>query len=34
MNCPVDNEKFEKVWFHDVVVDYCTTCLGMWFDKY
>ncbi|MDP3882454.1 MAG: zf-TFIIB domain-containing protein [Candidatus Staskawiczbacteria bacterium] len=33
MNCPVDKEKLEKVLFHDVEVDYCPKCLGMWFDK-
>jgi uncharacterized protein len=33
MNCPNDNEKLEKVLFHDVEVDYCPKCLGIWFDK-
>lgn len=33
MDCPNDNEKLEKVLFHDVEVDYCPKCLGMWFDK-
>jgi Zn-finger nucleic acid-binding protein len=33
MNCPNDNEQLEKVLFHDVEVDYCPKCLGIWFDK-
>jgi Zn-finger nucleic acid-binding protein len=33
MNCPNDNENLEKVLFHDVEVDYCPKCLGVWFDK-
>jgi hypothetical protein len=33
MECPNDNEKLEKVSFHDVEVDYCPRCLGIWFDK-
>jgi len=33
MNCPSDNEKLEKVLFHNVEVDYCPKCLGMWFDE-
>ena len=33
MNCPNDNEQLEKVLFHQVEVDYCPKCLGMWFDK-
>jgi hypothetical protein len=32
MQCPNDNEKLEKVLFHNVEVDYCPKCLGMWFD--
>ena len=33
MNCPNDNEKLEKVLFHNVEVDYCPKCMGIWFDK-
>jgi hypothetical protein len=33
MNCPNDNEALEKVLFHNVEVDYCPKCLGIWFDK-
>ncbi len=33
MNCPNDNGKLEKVLFHNVEVDYCPECLGVWFDK-
>ena len=33
MNCPNDNEQLEKVLFHNVEVDYCPKCLGVWFDK-
>lgn len=32
MECPNDNEKLEKVLFHNVGVEYCPKCLGMWFD--
>lgn len=33
MNCPVDNQKLERVLFHNVEADYCPKCLGIWFDK-
>jgi uncharacterized protein len=33
MECPNDNEQLEKVLFHNVEVDYCPKCLGIWFDK-
>jgi len=33
MKCPNDNEKLEKVLFHNVEADYCPKCLGIWFDK-
>jgi len=33
MNCPNDNEQLEKVLFHNIEVDYCPKCLGVWFDK-
>jgi len=33
MECPNEGEQLEKVLFHDVEVDYCLKCLGIWFDK-
>lgn len=33
MECPNDKEQLEKVLFHNVEVDYCPKCLGVWFDK-
>lgn len=33
MECPNDGEQLEKVLFHNVEVDYCRRCLGVWFDK-
>lgn len=33
MKCPLDHETLEKALFHDVEVDYCPTCLGVWFEK-
>jgi hypothetical protein len=33
MDCPNKHGELEKVLFHDVEVDYCPECLGMWFDK-
>lgn len=33
MECPNDQEQLEKVLFHNVEVDYCPKCLGIWFDK-
>jgi uncharacterized protein len=33
MYCPNDNQELEKVLFHNVEVDYCPKCLGIWFDK-
>jgi Zn-finger nucleic acid-binding protein len=33
MECPNDKEYLEKVLFHNVEVDYCPKCLGIWFDK-
>lgn len=33
MQCPNDKEYLEKILFHNVEVDYCPKCLGMWFDK-
>jgi Zn-finger nucleic acid-binding protein len=33
MNCPNDNEQLEKILFHNVEVDHCPKCLGIWFDR-
>jgi len=33
MECPNDKEQLENVLFHNVEVDYCPKCLGIWFDK-
>jgi len=33
MECLNNHGKLEKVLFHDVEVDYCPECLGVWFDK-
>ena len=33
MECPNDNEQLEKTLFHNVEVNYCLKCLGMWFDN-
>ena len=33
MECPNKHGQLEKLLFHTVEVDYCSTCLGMWFDK-
>ena len=33
MECPNDNEQLKKALFHNVEVDYCPKCLGIWFDK-
>lgn len=33
MQCPNDNENLEKILFHNVEVDFCPKCLGLWFDK-
>jgi len=33
MECPNDGEQLEEILFHNVGVDYCPRCLGMWFDK-
>ena len=30
--CPNDNQKLEKALFHNVEVDYCPVCLGMFFE--
>ena len=33
MECPNDNEQLERCLFHNVEVDYCPKCLGIWFDR-
>lgn len=33
MNCPNKHGQLEKVLFHNVEVDYCPQCLGVWFDQ-
>src|SRR5258706_4716868 len=33
MNCPNGHKNLEKVLFHDVEVDYCPECLGVFFDR-
>src|SRR3989344_9311050 len=33
MVCPNGHLKLEKALFHNVDVDYCPICLGIWFDK-
>lgn len=30
--CPIDNHKLIKVKIEDIVIDYCPTCFGIWFD--
>lgn len=33
MECPNKHQDLEKLLFHNVEVDYCPECLGLWFDK-
>ncbi len=33
MECPNKHGELEKMLFHDVEVDYCPQCLGIFFDK-
>ena len=33
MECPNDKEYLEKILFHNVEVEYCPRCLGIWLDK-
>lgn len=33
MDCPNKHEQLEKALFHNVEVDYCPRCLGIWFDQ-
>ena len=32
MNCPKCHARMEKVTHHDIEVDRCTNCRGIWFD--
>lgn len=32
MECPNGHPKLEKILFHNVEVDFCHECMGMWFD--
>ncbi|MDO8530186.1 MAG: zf-TFIIB domain-containing protein [bacterium] len=33
MQCPNNHSELAKMLFHNVEVDYCAECLGVWFDK-
>ena len=33
MECPNDRQQLERCIFHNVEVDYCPKCLGVWFEK-
>jgi len=33
MDCPNNHQNLEEMMFHNVQVDYCPECLGMFFDK-
>ena len=33
MDCPNKHNQLEKVLFHNVEVDYCPECLGVWFEQ-
>jgi len=33
MECPNGHKKLDQILFHNVEVDYCPDCLGIWFDK-
>ncbi len=33
MICPNKHQELEKILFHNVEVDYCPECLGVWFNK-
>ena len=33
MECPNGHKNLEKILFHEVEVDYCPECLGVWFDQ-
>lgn len=32
MNCPKCNAKFETISFHDIEIERCLQCRGLWFD--
>ena len=31
--CPVDNEEMKKEIIHNIILDRCPKCSGLWFDK-
>ena len=31
--CPVDNEEMKKEIIHNIILDCCPKCSGLWFDK-
>ena len=34
MNCPIcDNQELEKMIFYNTEVDFCSRCLGIWFEQ-
>jgi len=33
MNCPIDKEELKQAIFYGVEVDFCPTCLGLWFEE-
>src|SRR3989338_80183 len=33
MDCPNKHKELEKILFHNVEVDCCPECMGMWFEK-
>jgi Zn-finger nucleic acid-binding protein len=34
MDCPKCGEQMEQVVFHDIEVDRCSKCRGIWFDEF
>src|SRR3989344_2898999 len=33
MSCPICKQNFEKAIFYGVEIDYCSQCLGLWFEE-
>lgn len=33
MNCPIDKAELKQAIFYGVEVDFCPTCLGLWFEE-
>ena len=33
MDCPIDKEELKQAIFYGVEVDFCPTCLGLWFEE-